>query len=365
MANVATTKYQSANGGDWVEIKLEWSYTNTATQATISAALYVRRDGYGPTEGADQYWISLNGTKFVDSSGYHTIGTSFVQVCSGSKTINLTNGGASATSLTLDGYYNNNLSSTKLHALRVNKANYSGGHWTTSYGTQGSPLTGTVPAQASACTAPTTITLAINSGGSSSIIKPNGSIKISWSGAAAGVNNPITGYGVYYRIGANPTTASGGSTGSTSVSTTATSGTATFNLSLSDSDRGKVIYVGIVTRCANSTYYSALKTGGGNITVNQLPNAPSIATTGIASFSGTSKTQYIVRTLDKTKVNATAGSDNYSAATPIVKYATTNSTSSSSNYTSGSTLSLGTYYFWTYDGLEYSAVTTFDLYSKK
>ena len=353
MANVATTKYQSANGGDWVEIKLEWSYTNTATQATISAALYVRRDGYGPTEGADQYWISLNGTKFVDSSGYHTIGTSFVQVCSGSKTINLTNGGASATSLTLDGYYNNNLSSTKLHALRVNKASYSGGYWTTSYGTQGSPLTGTVPAQASACTAPTSVTLAVN-GSTNTIIVPNGTIKVSWSGAAGGTNNPINGYIIYYRVGANPTTSSGGYTGTTSINSTATSGSVTFTLS--NAERGKAIYVGVITRCATSSYNSGLKTGGGNITVNILPNAPSIKTDALAAFTG-AKTQTIISTKSNVSTTATAGSDTYSVSTPVVKHNTSNSHSGEANFTS-STLAPGTHYFWTYDGLEYSTVTT-------
>lgn len=353
MANVATTKYQSANGGDWVEIKLEWSYTNTATKATISAALYVRRDGYGPTEGADQYWISLNGTKFVDSSGYHTIGTSFVQVCSGSKTIDLTNGGASATSLTLDGYYNNNLSSTKLHALRVNKANYSGGYWTTSYGTQGSPLTGTVPAQASACTAPTSVTLAVN-GSTNTIIVPNGTIKVSWSGAAGGTNNPINGYIIYYRVGANPTTSSGGYTGTTSINSTATSGSVTFTLS--NAERGKAIYVGVITRCATSSYNSGLKTGGGNITVNILPNAPSIKTDALAAFTG-AKTQTIISTKSNVSTTATVGSDTYSVSTPVVKHNTSNSHSGEANFTSG-TLAPGTHYFWTYDGLEYSAVTT-------
>lgn len=358
MANVATTKYQSANGGDWVEIKLEWSYTNTATKATISAALYVRRDGYGPTEGADQYWISLNGTKFVDSSGYHTIGTSFVQVCSGSKTIDLTNGGASATSLTLDGYYNNNLSSTKLHALRVNKASYSGGYWTTSYGTQGSPLTGTVPAQASACTAPTSVTLAVN-GSTNTIIVPNGTIKVSWSGAAGGTNNPINGYIIYYRVGANPTTSSGGYTGTTSINSTATSGSVTFTLS--NAERGKAIYVGVITRCATSSYNSGLKTGGGNITVNILPNAPSIKTDAFAAFTG-AKTQTIINTKSNVYATATVGSDTYSVSTPVVKHNTSNSHSGETNFTAGD-LSCGTsgsltHYFWTYDGLEYSAVTT-------
>ena len=355
MANVATTKYQSANGGDWVEIKLEWSYTNTATTATISAALYVRRDGYGPTEGADQYWISLNGTKFVDSSGYHIIGTSFVQVCSGSKTINLTNGGASATSLTLDGYYNNNLSSTKLHALRVNKANYSGGYWTTSYGTQGSPLTGTVPAQASACTAPTSVTLAVN-GSTNTIIVPNGTIKISWSGAAGGTNNPIDGYIVYYRVGANPTTST--YTGR-KVDVPANSSSTTFVLS--NAERGKAIYVGVITKAANSAYNSGLKTGGGNITVNILPGAPSIKTDAYANYSGTSKTQYIISTKSNVYATATVGSDTYSVSTPVVKHNTSNSHSGETNFTAGN-LSCGssgslTHYFWTFDGLEYSTVT--------
>lgn len=336
-----TTKYQNSNGGDWVEIKLEWSYTNTATQATISAALYVRRDGYGPTEGADQYWISLNGTKFVDSSGYHTIGTSFVQVCSGSKTINLTNGGANATSLTLDGYYNNNLSSTKLHALRVNKANYSGGYWTTSYGTQGSPLTVTVPAQASACTAPTTVTLAVN-GSSDTLIVPSGTIKVSWSGATGGTNNPIAGYDVYYKIGGNPTTTS--YTGKTNTNSAATSAT----FILSNATRGSLIYVGVVTKCDNTSYNSGIKNGGGNIRVNDLPAAPTLNRTSPFTLKSTSNT---------ISVTATKGSVTYSKSTPVVKHNTSNNTSGASTFTTAN-LGVGTHYFWTYDGLEYSSAKT-------
>lgn len=344
MANVATTKYQSANGGDWVEIKLEWSYTNTATTATISAALYVRRDSYGPTEGNDQYWISLDGTKFVDSSGYHSIGTSFVQVCSGSKTINLKDSGASATAFTLDGYYNNNLSSTKLHALRVNKANYSGGYWTTSYGTQGSPLGATIPAQTSACSAPTSVS-------ASGIIKPNGSFTVSWSGAKSGINNTITSYQVYYKVGSAPTTSSYSGTTSVSVTSGATSGSTTFSVTLSDSDRGKVIYVGVVTRgTAGASYYSGIKTGG-SVTINSLPTKPTL----------NKSNQTIASTSTGVSVTATAGSDADTSQTKSIYYSTTTTGTRKQGATvtiNPSAGSSSTYYFWTHDGLEYSSQPT-------
>lgn len=349
----AITKYQSSNGGDWVEIKLVWSYTNTATTATISAALYVRRDSYGPTEGNDQYWISLNGTKFVNSSGYHTISTNYTSepICSGSTTINLINSGASATSLTLDGYYNNNLSSTKLHALRVNKANYSGGYWTTSYGTQGSPLSATIPAQTSACGAPTSVT-------ASGIITQNGTFTVSWSGASSGTNNSISSYQVYYRISSNgtvPTTASGGYTVTKNVPSTSTYGSTTFTVS--GATRGHIISCGVVTRgSAGEAYYSGIKTGG-SVRINDLPNAPSIKTDAYANYSGTSKTQYIISTKTTVSVTATVGSDTYSVSTPVVKHNTSNSHSGEGNFTSD-TLGPGTHYFWTFDGLEYSSTTT-------
>lgn len=345
MANVATTKYQSYNGGDWVEIKLEWSYTNTATTATISAALYVRRDSYGPTEGNDQYWISLDGTKFVDSSGYHTIGTSFVQVCSGSKTINLKDSGASATAFTLDGYYNNNLSSTKLHALRVNKANYSGGHWTTSYGTQGSPLGTTIPAQTSACGAPTSVS-------ASGIIKPNGGkFTVSWSGAKSGTNNTIATYQVYYKIGSAPTTSSYYASKNVDVTNGTTSGSTEFEVALSDSDRGKIIYVGVVTRgTAGASYYSGIKTGG-SVTINSLPTKPTL----------NKSNQTIASTSTGVSVTATAGSDADTSQTKSIYY----STSTTGTKTKGATVTINpnagsssTYYFWTYDGLEYSSQAT-------
>lgn len=355
----AETQYKNGSGGDYVYIKLVWSYTNTATTATIKASLFVKRDPYGPTAGADQYWISLNGTKFVNASGYHTIGTSYQDedhpICSGSTTINLTNSGASATSLTLDAYYNNSLSDGKLLQLRVNPANYSGWYWNASLcsKTSGWAVTASIPAQASACTAPTTITLKSKRNGSltsESIVMPSGTINVAWSGASGGTNNSITGYDIYYRLGSNPTTSS--YTGKIPLDNYySTSGN--IDIQLSSATRESLIYVGIVTKCGNTAYYSSLKTGGGNLRVNDQPKAPTL----------NRKSPFTIKSSSSgLSVTATKGNTTYSIATPVVKYKKgSNSHSGESTFTTAN-LDAGTYYFWTYDGLEYSAATTLTIY---
>ena len=82
--------------------------------------------------------------------------------------------------------------------------------------------------RATSCSAPTAVTI------SPTVGTPNQSVTISWSGAKAGTNNAISGFRIFWRDGAQPTTSaytsykdvtSSSTSGSTTVSVSATRGT--------------------------------------------------------------------------------------------------------------------------------------------
>ena len=216
----------------------------------------------------------------------------------------------------------------------------------TSYGDRYMTITGTptitYTTSYTKCGAPTSI-------GFTSIVKPGGSLTISWSGASAGTNNTITGYDVYYKIGAAPTTSS--YDGTASVSSTNTSASKTFTISSSANIRGEIFYAMVRTKgSAGSSYYSDWKSGNGG-KVNSLPGTPTVSVdkTRIKSTGSTT-----------VKFTVTAGADNDISQTKTLYYATSASGTKTS-FTSPLSVSLSaaaTYYFWTYDGLEYSSSYT-------
>lgn len=192
------------------------------------------------------------------------------------------------------------------------------------------------------CGAPTSVSF-------TSVVKPGGSLTVSWSGATAGTNNSISGYDVYYKIGSAPTTSS--YDGSASVSSTSTSASTSFTIS-SSASRGSAFYAMVRTKgSAGSSYYSGWANGSGG-KVNSLPGAPNV-------------------TVDKTRIRSdgtattinftvTAGSDNNTSQTKTLYYATSED-GTKTLFTSPLSQSLdaaATYYFWTYDGLEYSSSYT-------
>ena len=194
-----------------------------------------------------------------------------------------------------------------------------------------------------ACGAPTSVT-------ASGIVTPSGSFTVSWSGASAGTSNSITGYRVYWYVtsgGTAPTTSA--YTNYTDVSSTSTSGSK--SITLSSANRGYKVVCGVVTMgAAGASYYSTIKTGG-SVTINTLPGAPTLNKSSQTITSGASGVT----------VTATAGSTGDTGQTASVYYATsttgtkTKGTSVTINPSKGSYL---TYYFWTYDGLEYSSSTS-------
>lgn len=190
-----------------------------------------------------------------------------------------------------------------------------------------------------ACTAPTSIT-------ASGIIIPNGSFTVSWSGAAGGTNNSISGYDIYYKISSNGTAPSTSDySGTTSITSTSTSGSQTF--SVSSATRGYKIVCGIVVKGgAGPSFYSPIATGG-LVTINSLPSAPTVVAseTTIPSTGGN-----VVFTLSATDIDGQTLSYVYTG--PEV--------SSKTAITSGQSISVtgGTYYFWSRDSLNEESITS-------
>lgn len=179
-----------------------------------------------------------------------------------------------------------------------------------------------------------------------SIVTPSSTINVEWSGAKAGTNNTIAGYDIYWRIGAAPTTST--YTGKKSINSTSTSGST--SISLSNATRGSSIYVGVITKGSQSGYNSGMATQ--NIAVvNTLPSAPTVSVdkTEFGKDGGTPK------------FTIAAGNTNNSGQAATIYYSTS-SNSTKDDLETGSfspmVSSTITYYFYTYDGLEYSSATS-------
>ena len=192
-----------------------------------------------------------------------------------------------------------------------------------------------------ACKAPTSVTSSVT------IQKPGAPIVISWKNADGGTSNAITGYTLYYRRGAAPTTET--YDGKTEISSTVTEDSHTYSSFASNSYRGSTYYFKVVTKgAAGSSYYSTISSAQATCKVNSLP-----------TLSSVSANKNIIARNSATSVTFTlSGAAN--DGTLSFRYATSNSTSSTTGITNGASLSVAagtsnvTYYFWAYDGLEYS-----------
>ena len=196
-----------------------------------------------------------------------------------------------------------------------------------------------------ACTAPTSIT-------ASGIVTPSGTFTVSWSGASGGTNNAISSYQIYWKVssdGSAPTTSN--YTGTKNITSTSTSGST--SITLSSAQRGRKVVCGIVTQgTAGASYYSGIKTGG-SVKINLLPAKPTIISTNttVVSASGT-----------EVIFNVKAGSDKDGQNRTL--YYATSSTGAKTKFTSPLSKTLNaaaTYYFYTYDGIEYSSPTSISI----
>lgn len=196
-----------------------------------------------------------------------------------------------------------------------------------------------------ACSAPTSIT-------ASGIVTPSGTFTVSWSGASSGTNNAISGYEIYWKVSPNgqaPTTSN--FTRRAYIPSTSTSGS--ISITLSSAERGHKVVCGVVVRgSAGSEYFSGIKTGG-LVQVNRLPTAPTVVSTNTTEVSA-SGTEVIF--------NVRAGSDPDGQNCTL--YYATSSTGVKTKFTSPLSKTLNaaaTYYFYTYDGIEYSSPTSISI----
>ena len=184
------------------------------------------------------------------------------------------------------------------------------------------------------CSAPTRVYM------DNTIVAPGSSTYVKWEGGRAGTNMSIAGYYVYRATSASGTYER--------LSYVNGSG-AWYKLVTAPTTRGSSYYYKIVTCGSVSGYDSNLSTVYASVKANYLPSAPTV------SADRTS----VPSTGAKVKFTVTAGSDS-DGQTRTLYYATSNSgtkikfTSPLSVIVSSAT----TFYFYTYDGIEYSPATT-------
>lgn len=183
------------------------------------------------------------------------------------------------------------------------------------------------------CTAPTTVTA------SAAIVAQGNTVKISWSGASAGTNNAISKYRVFWKNGSAPTTSSYDNY--TDVTT------AYANITMSGT-RGNNYYFKVQSIGSVSGYSSGISSAHATSKVNQLPPAPTVTPnkTTVPSAGGD-----VTFTLSATDPDSQTTSFYYSTSAGGTK---TKISSGDSITVSATT----TYYFYSYDGLEYSSSYT-------
>ena len=190
------------------------------------------------------------------------------------------------------------------------------------------------------CTAPTNVKT------NGSVIKPNGSnLTITWSGASGGTANPIKSYTIGYKV-------NNGTLTELVKGVTATSYIYTTNGAFSRGDKITFLVKAIGTA---SGYDSDYSTAGANVTINYLPSAPSIP-----------QSNYTLASDGSVTVTVTIGSDQDSSQIKSIEYA--ESANGTKKKLINNQLSIDSnmvvkgasqkYYFWTFDGLEYSKKST-------
>ena len=198
----------------------------------------------------------------------------------------------------------------------------------------------TVPARGSSttptkCSAPTSVTA------SAGFVKPGDKITISWSGAEAGINNDIQKYRVYYKEGGMPTTGFQGYDGyKDSENSTSTS----VDITMPDV-RGSNYYFKVQTISRNAWYNSDLSEAVATCQINQLPSAPTVAPKNIIIPSGGGSITF----------SLTATDDDEGQTTTF--YYSTTPDGEKTEISNGGTIEVKdatTYYFYSFDGLEYS-----------
>lgn len=190
------------------------------------------------------------------------------------------------------------------------------------------------------CTAPTSVSV------SKATIAP-GSVTVSWSGASAGNNNSISKYRLFYKTGSAPTISD-----YTGFFDTTNTNYAPNILT----SRGTTYYFKVQTIGTVSGYDSDISSAQATCLVNTLPESP--------TFDKPNQT--ITSTANPVEITVTADSDSGGGNKREVYYNTSNSHLGQSklvldnNYQGKITFNPSPgrsiqYYFWTWDGIEYSS----------
>lgn len=202
------------------------------------------------------------------------------------------------------------------------------------------------------CSKPTSVAANATNG----YVKPGGFVNVSWRGATGGIQNNIARYAIYYRItqaGAKPSEVT--YTGKVTADAAATSCNVTIP---STATRGYKIVFGVVAEGEQGHDYDSEITYSGEIKVNYLPSPPSV------SVDGSNVTEKILPSTRQNDVHfsVTSGSDNDGESQTLTVHYATSSTGTKQKITNGTLDSAvpaknaqKTLYFYTYDGLEYSA----------
>ncbi len=193
--------------------------------------------------------------------------------------------------------------------------------------------------RATACSAPTAVTI------SPTVGTPNQSVTISWSGAKAGTNNPISGFRIFWRDGAQPTTST--YTGYKDVTSSSTSGSTTVSVS---GTRGTTRYFKVQTKGAYGTgYWSAISSASDSILTNSLPTITNVSpATGTVFVSSTTSFRFTSFT---GAANGGYSSLSYAYSTSVGGPKISCTTSTLIPLSTGS----NTFYIYAYDGYEYSS----------
>lgn len=184
------------------------------------------------------------------------------------------------------------------------------------------------------CSAPTRVWV------DNTITAPGGDTTLHWSGASAGIGLSIKEYDVYRATSLNGNYKYIGSTTSTSYSVQ------------SPTTRGSTYYYKVRSYATVQPYNSEHSKDYGYVSANYLPEAPTTS----ADRTSVPSTGAIV------KFTVSAGSDKDGQSCTL--YYATSSTGTKTKFTSplSQTISsASTYYFYTYDGLEYSSATNISI----
>ena len=338
MANkgTITTNYYDSGDRDLGRYRLEWYISGTSgLTSTISYTIYIDLTKK----------LLRPYSCFIDLSGYNggTVSTSNITVLpegsySGGESTYPDDGDAIGSGTFT---VTHNSSAKGGFSLRLYGGIYSWSSTAVDSGYSSSSL----PDLYSNCTPPSIV-----SSPSASVITP-GSLVVNWSGATDGTNNAIKNYTVYWLVsstsGQLPTTSW--------YSGKETTSNLSYSIAIPESYRGQYISVRVQS---NAAYNSPISSDYISRSVNSLPNSP------LASF--TSKTIPSTQT-SITITGISPGNLNFGSKTGSVHWAS--SSDGPKALVSGGEIkdnALGDlaqggskyYYFWTYDGLEYSSSPT-------